>query len=96
MKGRYVPSLLAAIGDVIEEHMIRIGFLTPEGAAALEPARTLRTQTGEAGEAGIEGAQSGEISGHAHARICPRCANRSLQRIEGCWTCSVCQYSRCG
>src|SRR6266436_6201195 len=27
MDGRYVPSLLAAIGDVIERHMIEIGFL---------------------------------------------------------------------
>ncbi len=27
MNGRYVPSLLAAIGDVIERHMIEIGFL---------------------------------------------------------------------
>src|SRR5882762_8053637 len=27
MNGRYVPSLLAAIGDVIERHMIAIGFL---------------------------------------------------------------------
>ncbi len=32
MDGRYVPSLLAAIGDVIERHMIEIGFLpSPEG-----------------------------------------------------------------
>jgi ribonucleoside-diphosphate reductase alpha chain len=29
MDGRYVPSLLAAIGDVIERHMIAIGFLAP-------------------------------------------------------------------
>ncbi|MBI1777408.1 MAG: adenosylcobalamin-dependent ribonucleoside-diphosphate reductase [Proteobacteria bacterium] len=29
MGGRYVPSLLAAIGDVIEHHMIDIGFLQP-------------------------------------------------------------------
>ena len=34
MAGRYVPSLLAAIGDVIEEHMIRIGFLLPDGGSA--------------------------------------------------------------
>ena len=27
MSGRYVPSLLAAIGEVIERHMIEIGFL---------------------------------------------------------------------
>ena len=32
--GAYVPSLLAAIGDVIEKHMIAIGFLQkPDGAA---------------------------------------------------------------
>ena len=29
MGGRYVPSLLAAIGGVIETHMIRTGFLAP-------------------------------------------------------------------
>ena len=27
MNGRYVPSLLAAIGEVIEKHMIAIGFM---------------------------------------------------------------------
>src|SRR3546814_15899222 len=27
MGGRYVPSLLAAIGDIIERHMVAIGFL---------------------------------------------------------------------
>jgi ribonucleoside-diphosphate reductase alpha chain len=31
MGGRYVPSLLAAIGGVIERHMIDIGFLSPSG-----------------------------------------------------------------
>jgi ribonucleoside-diphosphate reductase alpha chain len=29
MEGRYVPSLLAAIGEVIEQHMVEIGFLSP-------------------------------------------------------------------
>ncbi|MBN35000.1 MAG: ribonucleoside-diphosphate reductase, adenosylcobalamin-dependent [Rhodospirillaceae bacterium] len=31
MGGRYVPSLLAAIGEVLETHMINIGFIQPEG-----------------------------------------------------------------
>lgn len=31
MNGRYVPSLLAAIGDIIEQHMLTIGFLQIEG-----------------------------------------------------------------
>ncbi|PIE11419.1 MAG: ribonucleoside-diphosphate reductase, adenosylcobalamin-dependent [Rhodobacterales bacterium] len=31
MKGKYVPSILAAIGGVIEQHMISTGFLAAEG-----------------------------------------------------------------
>lgn len=31
MQGRYVPSILAAIGDVIEEHLIAIGFIEGQG-----------------------------------------------------------------
>ena len=34
MGGRYVPSLLAAIGEVIERHMIEIGFMGMRGPAA--------------------------------------------------------------
>src|SRR5260370_9512783 len=40
MGGRYVPSLLAAIGDVIERHMIEIGFLpSPRRRAAISDQR---------------------------------------------------------
>lgn len=31
MKGKYIPSILAAIGGVIEQHLIAIGFLEGEG-----------------------------------------------------------------
>ncbi|MFM8990846.1 MAG: ribonucleoside reductase, partial [Alphaproteobacteria bacterium] len=37
MDGRYVPSLLAAIGEVIERHMIDIGFVRPGGALPSDP-----------------------------------------------------------
>ena len=36
MKGKYVPSLLAAIGGVIEEHMLEIGFLAPRDNLELD------------------------------------------------------------
>jgi len=40
-KGRYVPSLVAAIGDIIEQHMVATGFLsspgTPAGKTAAGP-----------------------------------------------------------
>ena len=31
VKGKYIPSILAAIGGVIEEHMVNIGFIEGEG-----------------------------------------------------------------
>ncbi|RED18241.1 adenosylcobalamin-dependent ribonucleoside-diphosphate reductase [Pontivivens insulae] len=36
MQGKYVPSILAAIGGVIEKHMIGIGFLAGEGMGLSE------------------------------------------------------------
>lgn len=89
MGGRYVPSLLAAIGDIIEEHMIRIGFLVPEagdGTPAAHAKLAVAAPTRP-----LEGSPA-----HAASRVCPHCGNRSLQRIEGCWTCSACHYSHCG
>lgn len=102
MSGRYVPSLLAAIGEVIEEHMIRIGFLVP-GETEPQPAdREIKAVSAQPNLARIAQAGDGvEPAGShrhetAYARHCPRCGNRSLHRIEGCWTCSACQYSQCG
>ena len=43
MEGHYVPSLLAAIGGVIERHMIDTGFLAPAQAAKLTKAETIGT-----------------------------------------------------
>ena len=46
VKGRYVPSLLAAIGEAIEQHMIEIGFLTEAERPALSQlAQVVNTDT---------------------------------------------------
>ena len=47
MEGRYVPSLLAAIGGVIEKHMIDTGFLKPEDLPAVAPLRAAAMIGGE-------------------------------------------------
>jgi len=106
MGGRYVPSLLAAIGDVIEEHMLRIGFLLrdepgsdSEDVSSRRPLAAIRGGGVEAGGHRVAEA-SNEDAPHTApilgARICPRCGERALRRVEGCWTCASCTYSRCG
>ncbi len=82
MEGRYVPSLLAAIGGVIERHMIDIGFL----------------QAREAPQDGEQKAvvNLGNPAGNTRFAQCPKCGSASLIRQEGCDLCTSCGYSKCG
>jgi len=47
MGGQYVPSLLAAIGDVIERHLVATGFMPPREALPGEPAQAIAVAAGE-------------------------------------------------
>ncbi len=86
VEGRYVPSILAAIGEVIERHMIAIGFLGgEEGDAAPTPSKR------RAAQASPDVAASGRAG-----RQCPRCGQPGLIHQEGCDTCESCGWSRCG
>jgi ribonucleoside-diphosphate reductase alpha chain len=86
MEGKYVPSLLAAIGDVIERHMIAIGFL---------PARGQRSAIGEQKVAAGNTLISDQRSLATRMAQCPKCGEAALIRIEGCDQCTSCDYSKC-
>ena len=88
MGGRYVPSLLAAIGGVIETHMIRTGFLAP--SPEQEPAPAAATKALAVGERPL-----GKSPEEPRRRICPRCTAQTLRRQEGCLVCNNCGYSKC-
>ena len=98
--GRYMPSLVAEIGDAIESHMKSIGLIETE---ALD----------ESQRAYIEEKRSeldgpGPESGHGHgtpetadgfpesASLCDKCQTRSMIQMDGCMTCLSCGYSKCG
>jgi ribonucleoside-diphosphate reductase alpha chain len=89
--GRYVPSLLAAIGEVIEAHMIRIGFLAGKeasnlyGGTAAEPKDRADTEPPRPEARRVLG-----------ARHCPRCSSASYVKEGACWVCRSCGFSRCG
>ena len=85
MKGRYVPSLLAAIGEVIEEHMLDTGFITRDEHQPLT--EKIRLAVGEPKETGITATK---------LKGCDRCGERAVIRQEGCETCTSCGYSKCG
>ncbi len=79
-----MPSLLAAIGTVIERHMIDIGFLQ-RPAEAREPRAEALKVAALPGGAAPAGAP----------RQCPKCGAASLIHQEGCDLCTSCGHSKC-
>ena len=92
MGGRYVPSLLAAIGEVIERHMIDIGFLPLAGGEPVPGEGHARARIASDPQAPSPGRPSVAAG---RFRQCPKCGAPTLIRQEDCDTCASCGYSRC-
>ncbi len=80
MGGKYVPSMLAAIGGVIEKHLISIGFIEGEGLGLKDDPRANVTAIGGA---------------TARGPACPACGEYGMRMVEGCMTCPSCGHSKC-
>ncbi len=80
MEGRYIPSILAAIGGVIERHLIDIGFIEGEGLGLKSDPKAELMRMGEA----------------PRGKACPACGSYDLRMVEGCLTCGSCGHSKCG
>jgi ribonucleoside-diphosphate reductase alpha chain len=89
VEGKYVPSLLAAIGEVIERHMIEIGFLPARPGRDEHALQVVNLAAEQA---------PGNTLGFAGPRLrqCPKCGEAALIRLEDCDQCTSCGYSKCG
>jgi ribonucleoside-diphosphate reductase alpha chain len=90
MDGRYVPSLLAAIGEVIERHMVIIGFLPDPAKDRAELEHMAARKVANL----ADGLGNGDAGGRKLPH-CPKCGSPSLIRQEGCDLCTSCGYSKC-
>ena len=81
VNGKYIPSILAAIGGVLEEHMVKIGFI-------MNSDEMLSHQKGDLSKV--------EKLKRLKQKSCTSCGQFDLQMIEGCMTCRSCGYSKCG
>ncbi|MEE2998485.1 MAG: adenosylcobalamin-dependent ribonucleoside-diphosphate reductase [Pseudomonadota bacterium] len=86
LKGRYIPSLLAAIGSVLEEHMIAIGFIKMQNALDEDDIIT---------KPKIMTLHDSAEEKNNRFRQCPKCGQAGLIRQESCDTCTNCAYSKC-
>ncbi|AOZ69953.1 ribonucleoside-diphosphate reductase, adenosylcobalamin-dependent [Rhodobacter xanthinilyticus] len=80
IQGQYIPSILAAIGGVIERHLVAIGFIAGEGMGLKSDPKAEAMVVGEA----------------PRGAACPSCGSYAMRKVEGCMTCADCGHSKCG
>lgn len=83
-KNKKIPSLVAEIADIIENHLISIGCIEDNSKELIMPEEELNKKI-----------NSNSIS-LSNAIECPECSNISFVKIDGCMTCLVCGHSHCG
>ncbi|MFM4941502.1 TSCPD domain-containing protein [Aeromonas enteropelogenes] len=94
-KGKYVPSLIAEIGNVIETHLTEIGMLKAPGLDEHQQAFLAEKQA-ELQAQQNEEAQSAGNGFPANAALCYKCHTKALVLKDGCMTCLNCGDSKCG
>lgn len=79
--GRYMPSLVAEIGDVLEAHLTGLGLMTKDDSLA----KAAQVMVAEKLESGAPGKS-----------LCAKCGTKSVVILDGCATCLNCGESKCG
>jgi hypothetical protein len=97
--GKYIPSLVAEIGEVVEQHLQEIGMLKKSGPDEHQQklieekkAEYLEKQNKAAAadeQASAEGFPPG-------AQLCKKCNTKAAIIMDGCLTCLNCGESKCG
>ncbi len=86
-EGKYIPSLAADIGLVIEKHLTKIGMIKKKengnGGQQTAPAQEEKSKKKDKGQ-------------NKNLMICPQCNDKSLYYQENCLKCLSCGYSKCG
>ncbi len=109
--GVYMPSIVAELGAVIEQHMKMIGLIRDpdisEAQRALISEKRAAYEAGAKKNAEISGDLAGAGAGAARksesagsfppgATMCGKCNTSAVVLMDGCATCLSCGYSKCG
>ncbi len=93
--GKFMPSLVAEIGSVIETHMKRIGMIVDEPLSD-NTQEILREKREEFERRYRDQETSSNIDGFpAGAELCTVCSTKAMVFLDGCMTCLNCGESKC-
>ena len=93
--GRFMPSLVAEIGEVLETHMKKIGLIKDEELSEAHKALIAEKRAAiEAQAANADNADPGDFP--PGAQLCNKCNAKAVVLMDGCMTCLNCGDSKCG
>ncbi|MCO6413790.1 MAG: NrdJb [Thiogranum sp.] len=93
--GKYMPSLVAEIGDAIECHLRMIGMLKDDGLD--EHQKKLVAEKRAQYESVVASTRTEETGDFPEgAQLCAKCHTRAAIQMDGCLTCLNCGESKCG
>ena len=93
-KGKYTPSLVAEIGDVIERHMKMIGLIQAEEPDEERENYLIEKRAQLAGTTKGDDDTGQEFP--PEAQLCNKCLAKAVMKMDGCTTCLNCGDSKCG
>ncbi len=91
--GRFMPSLVAEIGDAIETHLKSIGLIKTEGLSDIQKQVLAEKRS----EYEVRNNQEPASDGYPPtAELCLKCHTKAVIFMDGCKTCLSCGSSKCG
>ena len=99
--GKYMPSLVAEIGDAIESHLVFIGLLKKDGPdehqqKLIEEKRKQFESSQEKKTKAETTEAKNESDFPSSASLCNKCHTKAVIMMDGCMTCLNCGDSKCG
>ncbi len=96
-RGKYTPSLVAELGDVIESHLRSIGIIQGDGLDD-EQREFIQKKHAEATrkEGPAVARDGGDSPFPPSAQLCAKCHVKAVVMADGCLTCLSCGDSKCG
>jgi hypothetical protein len=95
--GKYMPSLVAEIGDAIECHLRMIGLLKDDGLDEHQKKLIAEKKAQFESTAKLaEESSAGSSEFPPSAQLCGKCSTKAVIKMDGCMTCLNCGDSKCG
>jgi hypothetical protein len=93
--GKFMPSIIAELGHIVEKHLTDIGLLKSVGLDANQQ-KFVAAKRAEFEAQNVQNDAFAESSFPEGAQLCGKCSTAAAVMLDGCMTCLNCGYSKCG